>query len=204
MKTQPTSRAESQQLTRDALLRAGAQVIAQNGYAGASVRDIAARAGFTQGAFYSNFQSKDDLVFAIMRAMFQEAYDGLTALAVQTDIPAKDLVAQATRWLDSICASAEKSLLDSEISLHALRDPDFAKTYFALLNEHARQMAGVMEDIARARNFVLRAPALQLANGMIAMARGLKQQAAHQDAGYVADTLHVFLEAAMTAPQNSG
>ena len=204
MKTQPTSRAESQQLTRDALLRAGAQVIAQNGYAGASVRDIAARAGFTQGAFYSNFQSKDDLVFAIMRAMFQEAYDGLTALAAQTDIPAKDLVAQATRWLDSICASAEKSLLDSEISLHALRDPDFAKTYFALLNEHARQMAGVMEDIARARNFVLRAPALQLANGMIAMARGLKQQAAHQDAGYVADTLHVFLEAAMTAPQNSG
>lgn len=203
MKTQPTSRAESQQLTRDALLRAGAQVIAQNGYAGASVRDIAARAGFTQGAFYSNFQSKDDLVFAIMRAMFQEAYDGLTALAAHPDIPAKDLVAQATRWLDGICASGEKSLLDSEISLHALRDPDFATTYFALLNEHALQMAGVLEDIARARKLVLCAPALQLANGMIAMARGLKQQVPHQEAGYVADTLHVFLEAAMTAPQNN-
>jgi AcrR family transcriptional regulator len=51
------SRAEQQQRTRAALLDAAGEVFAERGFQGASVEAIAERAGFSRGAFYSNFSS---------------------------------------------------------------------------------------------------------------------------------------------------
>jgi len=52
--------------TRDKLFEAAARVFEQEGIAGASIEAIAAEAGFTRGAFYSNFGSKDELIFAML------------------------------------------------------------------------------------------------------------------------------------------
>ena len=192
-----TNRAKSQQQTRDALLQAGAALIAQNGFAGASVRDIAARAGFTQGAFYSNFQSKDELVFAIMRRLFQHAYDSISMFSKDTSKSTGEMVAEASAWLQDICGSDEKAQLEAEISLHAMRDAKFAESYFALLEEHSEKMTKIVEEIAKARNMELCAPVDQIAKGMIAMARGLKLMMPHNDPKTVIETLAIFLDATM-------
>src|SRR6202162_1896629 len=56
--------------TRDAtcekLFEAAAQVFEEQGIGGASIEAIAAAAGFTRGAFYSNFKSKDELIIAML------------------------------------------------------------------------------------------------------------------------------------------
>ncbi|SFP59842.1 DNA-binding transcriptional regulator, AcrR family [Bradyrhizobium sp. Ghvi] len=52
--------------TREALFEAAARVFEQDGIGGASIEAIAAEAGFTRGAFYSNFGSKDELIFAML------------------------------------------------------------------------------------------------------------------------------------------
>ncbi|MDN4999468.1 TetR/AcrR family transcriptional regulator [Bradyrhizobium sp. GCM10027634] len=52
--------------TRDKLFEAAARVFEQDGIGGASIEAIAAEAGFTRGAFYSNFRSKDELIFAML------------------------------------------------------------------------------------------------------------------------------------------
>ena len=52
--------------TRDKLFEAAARVFEQDGIGGASIEAIAAEAGFTRGAFYSNFESKDELIFAML------------------------------------------------------------------------------------------------------------------------------------------
>ena len=52
--------------TRDKLFEAAARVFEQDGIGGASIEAIAAAAGFTRGAFYSNFKSKDELVGAYL------------------------------------------------------------------------------------------------------------------------------------------
>ena len=52
--------------TRDRLFEAAARVFEQDGIGGASIEAIAAEAGFTRGAFYSNFKSKDELIFAML------------------------------------------------------------------------------------------------------------------------------------------
>ena len=52
--------------TRDKLFEAAARVFEEHGIGGASIETIAAAAGFTRGAFYSNFKSKDELIIAMI------------------------------------------------------------------------------------------------------------------------------------------
>jgi AcrR family transcriptional regulator len=52
--------------TRDKLFEAAARVFEEQGINAASIENIAAAAGFTRGAFYSNFASKDELIFAML------------------------------------------------------------------------------------------------------------------------------------------
>ena len=52
--------------TRDKLFEAAARVFEQHGIGGASIETIAAAAGFSRGAFYSNFKSKDELIVAMI------------------------------------------------------------------------------------------------------------------------------------------
>jgi AcrR family transcriptional regulator len=52
--------------TREKLFEAAARVFEEQGIGGASIEAIAAAAGFTRGAFYSNFASKDELIIAML------------------------------------------------------------------------------------------------------------------------------------------
>jgi AcrR family transcriptional regulator len=52
--------------TREKLFEASARVFEEQGIGGASIEAIAAAAGFTRGAFYSNFKSKDELIIAML------------------------------------------------------------------------------------------------------------------------------------------
>ena len=53
--------------TRERLMAAAASVFAERGIIGASVEEICEAAGFTRGAFYSNFADKDELVLALIQ-----------------------------------------------------------------------------------------------------------------------------------------
>ena len=52
--------------TREKLFEAAARVFEEQGIGGASIEAIATAAGFTRGAFYSNFKSKDELIIAML------------------------------------------------------------------------------------------------------------------------------------------
>jgi AcrR family transcriptional regulator len=53
-------------VTCDKLFEAAARVFEEQGIGGASIEAIAAAAGFSRGAFYSNFKSKDELIIAML------------------------------------------------------------------------------------------------------------------------------------------
>ena len=59
--------------TREKLFEAAARVCEEQGIGGASIEDIAAAAGFTRGAFYSNFKSKDELVIAMIEEHVEQS-----------------------------------------------------------------------------------------------------------------------------------
>lgn len=72
-----TTRVESQARTRAALLEAGGRVFVERGFAGSSVEAIAAEAGFTRGAFYSNFATKEELFHALLQERLYSIYAGM-------------------------------------------------------------------------------------------------------------------------------
>ena len=61
------TRKQKQAETREQLLEAAERVFLRRGLAGSSVEEIAAEAGFTRGAFYSNFESKDQLFIELLQ-----------------------------------------------------------------------------------------------------------------------------------------
>jgi AcrR family transcriptional regulator len=76
--TRRLTRAEQQAQTRAALLEAAARVFVERGFAGASVEAIATEAGYSRGAFYSNFESKEQLFAELLQ---QRVYVRYRALA---------------------------------------------------------------------------------------------------------------------------
>lgn len=68
------TRAESQAATRAALLDAAARVFIERGFAGASVERIAAEAGYTRGAFYSNFATREELFAELLQQRVYARY----------------------------------------------------------------------------------------------------------------------------------
>src|SRR3954470_17945476 len=59
--------------TRDKLFEAAARVFEEQGINAASIETIAAAAGFTRGAFYSNFASKDELIVAMLEDQVEQS-----------------------------------------------------------------------------------------------------------------------------------
>src|SRR5260370_22239053 len=74
--------------TRDKLFEAAARMFEEQGIGGASIEAIAAAAGFTRGAFYSNFKSKDELIIAMLEDhVAQSIRRNLDLLAVHKNLP---------------------------------------------------------------------------------------------------------------------
>ncbi|TIS14873.1 MAG: helix-turn-helix transcriptional regulator, partial [Mesorhizobium sp.] len=60
------TREQSQALTREKLLASASEMVARDGYSGASIERIAEEAGFSKGAFYSNFTNKEDIFLQLL------------------------------------------------------------------------------------------------------------------------------------------
>ena len=66
MAFEPLTPERRRAMTRQHLLEAAAIVFTREGFHGATLDEVAATAGFTKGAVYSNFKSKDDLFLALL------------------------------------------------------------------------------------------------------------------------------------------
>src|ERR1700691_127579 len=80
MKRVRLSREESREQTQLRLLDGAQSVIAKKGLAATSVEDIALAAGYTRGAFYSNFRSKSDLFIELLRRDHRQAHDAMSEI----------------------------------------------------------------------------------------------------------------------------
>lgn len=139
------SRAEQQASTRAALVAAAAEVMAERGVAGTTVEEVTARAGFTRGAYYSNFRDKDDLVDAVLEARTAQEVAELAPLVTEAATPADLMAALRARGPD---ADAETwGLLRAELRLHALRAPEVRPRLAAWEQQQRAGYRAVVEHV---------------------------------------------------------
>src|SRR6201981_1271716 len=79
--------------TRAKLLAAAQFIFARDGFEASRLEEIAARAGFTRGAFYAHFDSKEDLLFALMERVVSERVRAVRTILEQHESPAQRLYA---------------------------------------------------------------------------------------------------------------
>ncbi len=122
--TKRMTRVESRSRTRALVLDAAAQVFAARGFGGASMEEIAAEAGFTRGAVYSNFADKSELFLAVLEERENRRADEVRAIYESADSPAdffRDLnAAEDDRNVDA----KAWVMLRLEFWLYAMRHPD--------------------------------------------------------------------------------
>ncbi|WP_405876438.1 MULTISPECIES: TetR/AcrR family transcriptional regulator [unclassified Streptomyces] len=115
------TREQSQALTREKLLNAARDVVAREGYEGASVERIADEAGFSKGAFYSNFASKPDVLQVLLEGNAGHDVEELSeALREVTD---PDVVIEiVAHWSDTRAAEQKWGIIAIEFLRRAQRD----------------------------------------------------------------------------------
>lgn len=92
-----------------AIMRAAVEVMGEDGYEGASMRDMAGRAGVSVAALYHHFPSKLDL----LREFLEDAYDVVLA---RVDRRLSGAAPTAPARLDEIVATLVASLLHNEFA----------------------------------------------------------------------------------------
>jgi AcrR family transcriptional regulator len=132
------TRAEQAERNRALLLAAARGVFLKRGYHGASVEQIADRAGFSTGVVYSQFGGKADLFLALLDARITErAADNARAVEGLTGDEGIARLLERAASVDR--AEPEWGLLVVEFRVHAVRDPELARRY---ADAHQRTLAG--------------------------------------------------------------
>ena len=136
--------------TRDHLLDAAARVLAERGFSGASLDEVAAVAGFTKGAVYSNFKNKEDLFLALFEMLYEREMEELRRTLEASDVPPEsrlsDFVALFTEGAD--IEPGSWSALYLEFCVYASHNPE-ARRRLAELEE--KSLDSVAEVIASER-----------------------------------------------------
>ncbi|MDG9717940.1 TetR/AcrR family transcriptional regulator [Streptomyces sp. DH24] len=132
--------------TRARLLDAAFAVFAAKGFGRVSIEEVCEAAGYSRGAFYSNFASLDELFFALYRQradLIAEQVAG--ALAV--DGADLDVPASVDRVTEVLLLDVDWLLVKTDFLVHAARDPAVARS---LLEHRERLRRAIADRLARA------------------------------------------------------
>lgn len=169
------TRDEKRAETRTRLLDAGERVFVRRGLQGSSVEEIAAEAGFTRGAFYSNFSSKDDLVVELSRRHSEALVDRIRRASKREHASADEVLR------DVFAALADDSrerwlVLTTEFTLHAIRDADARRTWAAQQRRVRDELVSVVDEAVSRQGLTLPIPTDLFVRAAIALAQGSMTQ----------------------------
>ncbi len=119
----PSRQQARTEATRRKLLLAAEQTFARDGYEAARLEDIAAQAGYTRGAFYANFDSKEDIFFALLEQWVAQRISEVNVLLRRHDKPQQRLQALRQHYAE-IARDRRLALLSLEFKLFAVRHPE--------------------------------------------------------------------------------
>jgi AcrR family transcriptional regulator len=119
------TRKEQQAHTRLCLMRSASRVFARHGLHQASINDVAAAAGFTKGAFYANFKSKEELFLAMLDQRFAARLESLDRILASEHEVEQQAREGGEDFFRHISADPEWQRLFFEFAAYAARNDDF-------------------------------------------------------------------------------
>ena len=120
------TREQKQADTREKLLASARERFARDGYGGASIEAIAENAGYSKGAFYPNFASKEAIFLEVLK---KHSHDTLSDLINELDsaVSSQDAIDKVALWADNRARDGNWALLILEYARHAKQDQGFGQ-----------------------------------------------------------------------------
>ncbi|MFA4136335.1 MULTISPECIES: TetR/AcrR family transcriptional regulator [unclassified Brevibacillus] len=141
------SQAERKQETRQLLIDAAIETFARLGFHGASVDKIADHAGFTKGAVYAHFQSKEDLFLAILEGQMQ-----LHVSNIHHAIDHQPSLSHFIEAMNAYFMSVQQqnrtwNMLNLEFLLYAMREESVRKRWSNMIIESVQHLSKAIQTL---------------------------------------------------------
>jgi AcrR family transcriptional regulator len=140
------TRKEKQAKTRSALLSSAAKLICRKGISDASVEDVATDAGYTKGAFYANFKSKEELFLVMLDERYAAELERLETGLPGEGVPAEEVRRSAEDFIRFVWSDPQWPRLYFEFVTYAARNPEFREE---LATRDRAMREGIAEIIRR-------------------------------------------------------
>lgn len=137
------SREDSRALTRAKLLASAREVVAREGFESASIDRIAEEAGFSKGAFYSNFSSKEEIVLELLESHSLQDVAEIQGLIGDVTAPL-EVIAIVSDWAQVRSSDPSWGLLALELFRRARRDATFGERHANLFREQWRGLGKIL------------------------------------------------------------
>jgi AcrR family transcriptional regulator len=171
--TKRLPRQERRAQTRAELLAAARRAFVRDGFHAASLDGIAEDAGYTKGAFYSNFGSKDDLLVAVLDGHFSARVDAYDQLIFAADTMEDAYRAVARHWHDANEREPEWSRLVVELFAYASRSEPLRLAVKDVRERWLDRIAELVARLAERHGVEFTIPIRELVRGSGALNRGL-------------------------------
>lgn len=160
--------------TRTLLLDAAEEVVARQGFGAAALEVIAESAGYTRGAIYAHFGTKEELFLAVMERQLQRFLDGFSDI-VDTFETVGDFDSDqlADRWRALTIGEPDRAALGYEFTLFLLRNPEARARVAEQRQATAASLADYIDAHLLTIGARLRVPSLLLAKVLIATYEGI-------------------------------
>ena len=171
------TRTESQARTRDQLLTTAQRLFLSEGYGRTSLEQVAAEAGYSKGAVYSNFGNKFDLCLAVVdRVRAQQA--GAIAAELGSAATPAELLAGLRRWAERHLGDEPWTALEVELATAARGDARVRAEIARRRDEIVDALTGLVESLAAQHEVPLPLPARDAAVMGLSLGIGLGVQRA--------------------------
>ena len=189
------NREESQARTKSLLIEAARDEIVKKGFALASVRDIADAAGFSQGAFYSNFPDKEAILLELVQRHQSEERAKIDAALSHAHDDAAKAMAGIEKWAAAVNSDPGFAVLAIELQLQALRSPSFAQGYNELNRKHRRALGALVARLFELFGKKPPADTVEIATAFTALGRGMALMSKAGEASRTGRIIVTFLKA---------
>ena len=178
MAVTPLTPQRRRQLTRDTLIDAAAEAFARRGIHASSLEEIAAAAGFSKGAIYSNFGSKEELLLAVVEQRGEQMLAAMWEAHQASDHDhLQDPAGAAEIWRRIVATDEQTQMLRLELRLYAMREPAFQARLADMQRQQRAKATEFLLREAEGVGFTFRLPPDRVAGLLIALTEGLLQQA---------------------------
>ncbi len=148
------TRPESKARTREALISAARRVFAAEGYSGASLDKIAAEAGYTKGAVYAHFASKEELFLSLLSDGLMRQIERLETLLADARVRPDTLEPAMNAFLDELdrpdtSIGMDLSVLGVELQLESRRNLQLAEGFSDMIDRHRSALKAVVSEVFR-------------------------------------------------------